>query len=155
MESHRVVGDLRTAGAPRRLVDLLNSIDTGVLNLRHCRLDDPLAGDASAEPLEAVQIARDSVLFVMPRGDSGRGDPFEVVRKKPVPATIVVPGYAISGNVFLLPDADPPTFPLIGNHHFFPLTEVTIVGTGADTAIRREPLVVVNMTRAVAYGPKA
>lgn len=153
MDNHRVRGDFHSTGAPRRLVDFLNSNDTGVLVIHDGTLDrSDGAGDPS-ETFPSIQVSRNSVLFVLPRDAAYPRDPFEVVRKVSVAATIVVPGFAISGSIFLLPDVDPATVPMIGNHHFIPLTDVTIDPVHGGQSWR-EPLVLVNVARATFYGPR-
>jgi len=154
MDSHRLRGELRLGGVPRRLVDILNSGDGAYLVIHGAQLDDPLKS-AGNEPrrLETVQILRDAILFIMPRGVATPSDPFEVVKKVAAEATVVVPGFEVSGRIYLMPDADPATIPLIGTHHFIPVTDATVTAGNGRSEVWREPVVLVNMTRALLYGP--
>ena len=45
IDSHRVTGDLRYGGPPRRLVDLLNALDSGYATIFDGFLDSPLRPD--------------------------------------------------------------------------------------------------------------
>jgi len=76
----------------------------------------------------------------------------EAVHKVPVPACIALPGYDVTGNIYLVPDADPATVPVLGSKHFVPMTDVVITPVhGAQPS--RERLVIVNLARALAYAP--
>jgi len=154
MGGHRLTGELQGGRVPRRLVDILNSVDGAFLVVHAAQLDDPFK-PTGAEPrhLETIQILRDAILFIMPRGGAQPSDPFEVVKKVAAEATVVVPGFEISGRIYLMPDADPATIPLIGTHHFIPVTDATVTAGNGRSEVWREPVVLVNMTRALLYGP--
>ncbi len=154
MDSHRIRGELRLTGVPRRLVDILNSIDGGYVLIHGGQVDDPLKPGDGPRRLSAIQLLRDAILFIMPRGGAPPSDPFERVKKTPVPATIVVPGFEISGNVHLMPNVDPTGVPLIGTHHFIPVTDATISAGLGRSEVWQEPIVLVNLARALAYGPR-
>ncbi len=155
MDGHRVIGELRAGGVPRRLVDILNSIDSGAVTLVDGLLDDPFS---RGEPLRFArgQLDRDAILFIMPRQQvQVVANPFEVVKKAPVPATIALPGFQVSGDVHLMPHADPASVPIIGTRHFIPLTEATVTPSEGRDHVWREPLVIVNLGRALLYAPKS
>jgi len=153
-DSHRIIGELQLMGVVRRLVDILNSIDGGYLLFHECRVDDPFKTGDEPRHLEVIQILRDAILFIMPRSDAHPSDPFEVVRKAPVPASIVVPGFEIAGDVHLMPGADPVSIPLIGTHYFAPVTNATVRAAQGRSDVRQEPVVLVNLARALLYGPR-
>ena len=153
-DSHRIIGELQLMGVARRLVDILNSIDGGYLLFHDCRVDDPFKTGDEPRHLEVIQILRDAMLFIMPRGDTYPSDPFEVVKRAPVPASIVVPGFEIAGDVHLMPGADPVSIPLIGTHHFVPVTNASVRAAQGRTEVQQEPIVLVNLARALLYGPR-
>jgi len=154
IDSHLISAEIRYPGAPRRLVDYLNAIDGPRITLHACVVgdrDDPEAvgrfGDA--------QIHRNAIIIAVPRSNQQfTARTLEVVQKRPVPAVLVLPGYDVSGNIYMVPDIDPNNTPLIGNHHFVPVTDATITPAGDPDSSWQEELVVVNMTRALLYVPK-
>ncbi len=154
MDSHSVVGQIPHRGAPRRLVDVLNTIDGGFLVISAGELRDPFRPEQPPRAFAAAQVHRDAILFAVPRGGTPfSGSPLEAVAKAPFPATIVLPGFEITGNVFLLPGADPVSAPLLANRHFIPMTDATIAASQGRDMARQEPLVIVNLTRALFYAP--
>jgi hypothetical protein len=155
MDGHRLRGELQAGRVPRRLVDILNSVDGAYLVVHGGQLDDPFK-PTGGEPrrLQTIQLLRDAILFIMPRGGAQPSDRFEVVKKATTQATIVVPGFEISGTIYLMPGADPETVPLIGTHHFVPMTDATVTSGNGRSEVWREPVVLVNLARALAYGPK-
>jgi len=155
MDSGRVAGELHPTGAPRRLVDTLNSVDAGFIMIYNGHLDDPFTTGEPPRRFDVAHIGRNAILFAAPRGDSvSRGSPFDAVKKLPVETIVVVPGFEIRGNMFFLPDADPPSMPMLTSHHFIPLTEATVLATAARLAPWREPVLVVNLSRALLYAPR-
>lgn len=154
LDSYRVIGELHAPGVPRRLVDIMNSSDLSYFVMRTGTLDDPF--DPSAEPksFDVIQLDRAGILFAMPRGDVKKPDPFEVVRKKPVPSTAVLPGFSVTGQLYLMPDADPALVPIVADHHFVPFTDAIIVTDKGRPETWHEPLVIVNMTRVLFYGTR-
>ncbi|SRR5712692_4003399 len=153
MDSHRLRGELQMGSMPRRLVDILNSVHGGYLVIHGGQLDDPFKRGDTPRSLETLQISRDAILFIMPRGGVQPSDPFEVVKKVSGGATIVVPGFDISGTIYLMPGADPATIPLIGTRHFVPVTDATVTAGDGRSEVWREPVVLVNLARALVYGP--
>lgn len=77
----------------------------------------------------------------------------EAVAKAPFAATIVLPGYDVSGNVYLLPDADPGKAPMLANRHFIPVTDATITTAGSSSSWS-ERIMVVNLARSLFYTPR-
>jgi hypothetical protein len=150
-DSYRVFGELRHSGPPRRLVDSLNSIDTGYITVYAGLVDNGNPG--GARHFEVAQVKRDAIIIAIPRAlATSAGSASEAVRKAPVPATIVLPGYEVSGNIYLLPEANAAMTPILSSRHFVPLTDAVI--TPSDTGMMtEEPLVVVNLARALFYAP--
>ena len=83
-----------------------------------------------------------------------QSSPFETVAKVPVPATIVLPGFEVTGNVHQAPNADPTLASLLASGRFIPLTDATIVAVQQGGRTWREPIVVVNLARAQLYAPR-
>lgn len=154
MDSYRVNGELFAPGVPRRLVDIMNSSDIAYYVMHTGTLDDPFNPDIAPKSFDLIQLDRAGILFAIPRGDVHKPDPFEVVRKKRVPSTVVLPGFELTGDLHLMPDADPKLVPIISDHHFVPFTDVTVRADNGQTQVWNEPLLIVNMTRAVFYGTK-
>ena len=149
LDSHRISAEIQHPGAPRRLVDYLNAVDGARIILHHAAVN----GGASSSV--AGQVHRDGILIAMPRGNTVfTARTLEVVPKKPVSAVVVLPGYKVSGNVYMLPDIDPANTPLIGNRQFIPMTDVTITPAAAGGDSWQEPLVVVNLARTLFFVPK-
>ena len=139
-------------GPPRRLVDTLNSIDSGYITVYGGHVDNAIHPDRACR-FEVAQIRRDAIMLAIPC-DPGthHGTTMEAVHKAPVPATIVLPGYEVSGNIYLLPEADAAMTPILSSRHFVPLTDAAI--TPSDTGMMtEEPLVIVNLARALFYAP--
>jgi len=154
MDSFRVCGELFTPGVPRRLVDFLNSNDLAYFTMTSGTLDDPLNPGGQRRDFDVIQLDRGGILFAIPRGEVHKPDPFEVVRKKRVPSTAVLPGYEISGNLHLMPDADPAFVPIVADHHFVPFTDATVTADKGRSQAWQEPLLITNMSRALFYGTK-
>jgi hypothetical protein len=154
MDSFRVSGELFAPGVPRRLVDILNSNDTTYFTMNSGTLDDPLNPEAEPESFDAIQLDRAGILFAIPRGEIHKPDPFEVVRKKRVPSTVVLPGYEATGHLHLMPEADPKLVPIVSDHHFVPFTDVTVTADKGRAQAWHERLLIINMARALFYGKK-
>ena len=149
LDGHRITAEIRHPGAPRRLVDYLNAVDGARIILHNAAVN----GAASSSGV--AQVHRDGILIAVPLGNTAfTARTLEVVPKKPVPAVVLLPGYQVSGDVYMLPDVDPANTPLIGNRHFIAMTDVTITPTGANGDVRQEPLVVVNLARTLFFAPK-
>jgi len=155
MDSFRVNGELFAPGVPRRLVDILNSNDMSYFIMNSGTLDDPLDPEAEQHSFDVIQVDRSGILFAIPRGEVRKPDPFEVVRKKRVPSTVVLPGFEATGDLHLMPDADPKLVPIVSDHHFVPFTDVTVTADKGRAQVWREPLLIINMARALFYGKKS
>src|SRR5437879_11679695 len=107
MDSFRVNGELFAPGVPRRLVDILNSNDMTYFIMNSGTLDDPLNPEAETHTFDVIQLERSGILFAIPRGELHKPDPFELVRKKRVHSTVVLQGYAATGQLHLLTVTDP------------------------------------------------
>jgi hypothetical protein len=154
MESYRINGELYAPGIPRRLVDILNSNDLAYFIMHTGDLDDPFDPAAPADHFDVIQLDRSGILFAIPRGEVHKPDPFEVVAKRRVPSTVVLPGFRLTGDLHLMPQADPALIPIVSDHHYVPFTDCTIaVDKGRDDSWH-EPLVIVNMNRVLFYGTR-
>jgi hypothetical protein len=154
IDSHRINAEIRHPGAPRRLVDYLNAVDGPRINIHDCRIGQ--TGDPeSAGRYPLAQIFRNAILIAIPRGSTTfTARSLDLVPKRPIPATLVVPGYDVSGNIYMVPQIDPQDTPLIGNHHFVPMTEATVTPADPRYPAWQEELLVVNMARTLLYAPK-
>lgn len=154
MDHYRVCGDIWTPNAPRRLVDVLNSADQPFIVVHDGQLDDPLVKDDEPRPFPFIQVQLDTLLFGVPRSASQvQPDPFEIIEKVPVMATIAMRGYEITGNVFLMPGVDPSNSQLLGSHHFIPMTDACVKCAMNPECIWREQVIVVNLARALLFAP--
>jgi hypothetical protein len=153
IDSHRINAEIHHPGAPRRLVDYLNSVDGPRINLHNCRIGS--ASGREAGPFGIAQIFRNAILIGIPRGNiTFTARSLDLVPKRPVPASLVVPGYEVSGAIYMVPQIDPHDTPLIGGHHFLPMTGATITPADERFAPWEEELLVVNMARTLLYAPK-
>ncbi len=154
LDSHHVTGELRYGGPPRRLVDILNSIDTGYISIYAGAVANAVRKGTAASDFRIAQVKRDAILIAIPRTENTTpGGSMESVRKVPIRSTFALPGYQLSGNMFLVPDADPVITPILASRHFIPLTdaEITPAHKGPQS---RERLVVVNLACTLLYAPK-
>jgi len=156
MDSHRVRGELRYTGVGRRLVDILNSIEAGGhLALHNGRLEPLGREEPDSRVFGRLQVRREAIILAVPSGDiPASPQPMEAVHKAPFPVTFVVPGYELSGNAYLLPDADPALAPFLGSRHFIPMTDVTITAAQQGAPPREEPILLVNLARTLFYAPR-
>ncbi len=156
IDSYRVTGELWSPGAPRRLVDVLNLSDDPFVAVRDGALDDPLLEGDEPRRFEAMQVHREAILFAIARSDvEVHTDPFDIVKKVPVPASATVPGFEITGDVYLLPEVDPATAKIVGSHQFIPMTEVAIRAAGRSESTWSEPVIVVNLSRVRMFAPRS
>ncbi|MEX1194332.1 MAG: hypothetical protein WD904_00820 [Dehalococcoidia bacterium] len=154
MDSYRVSGELQSVGVPRRLVDFLNSVDGNFIIIHGGDLDDPLVEDEPRH-FEQIQVHMNTLLLAIPRSASQvHPDAFEIIQKVPVPTTIAVPGFEITGNVFLMPQIDPAGSQLLGSRHFVPVTDATVASATNHECVWHEPAVVVNLARALVFAPR-
>ncbi len=153
MDSHRVCGELRYSGPPRRAVDMLNAIDTGYITVYDGVVDNAARPGEGARSFEVAQVRRNAIMLAIPATDTALPEgAFESVKKLPTPATFVIPGYEISGNIYLVADADPATTPVLSTRHFTPITDA-IVTPALDGVSFKEEIVIVNLACALFYAP--
>jgi hypothetical protein len=156
IDSYRVTGELQGHGGPRRLVDLLNVSDEPFVKVRDGALDDPLIEGDEPRRFDTAQVHREAILFAIPRSDSDvHPDPYDLVKKVPVPTTITVPGFEINGNVHLLPEIDPTAGHPLGGNHFIPMTDVSIRTVAGSEPAWSEPVIVVNVSRVRLFAPRS
>ncbi len=155
-ESCLVSGRVEISGAPRRLVDIMNSIEGKLAIVHEGTVADPWVEDSEARSFEIAQVPLDDILFALPRGDiPQQGSTFETVAKVPVPGTLLLPGLEISGDFYLLPDGRRTHNAIIAmTRGFAPVTDATVVSTRGAGKVWREPIVVVNLLRGFLYVPK-
>lgn len=153
LDNFRVTGDIKQAGVPRRLVDLMNNADIEFFVMNESEIDDPFRPEEAPRKLGNMEIVRESILFAVPRGGDApeHGDSFETVRKVPVPATIVIPGFEVRGNAHFIPDVKPEDVPVMQNRHFIPITEARIAASGGRTRSWEEPVAIVNLMQALVF----
>ena len=154
LETHRVTGIVDQTGAQRRLVDLLNIAGGPVLTVRDASVESLADPNEQPRRCQVLRVRRQSVLLAVPVTTAafpcGR---LEAVEKLPTAATILLPGIEVTGQIHLPPGADPGSVPLLGRRDFLPVTDA-VVTQSAFTIVRWEqPLVVVNLDRAVLYAP--
>ncbi len=153
VDDYRICGELAVTGGPRRLVDILNAID-GIVTVRDATLDYPLRSGASSIEAPITHIHLQTVLFAIPHGaDVRHEDPFEKVNKVPIPCTIVLPGFEISGNIHMVAEVDPTESQLLTTLHFVPLTDAKVVSLTNPQVTWEADVLVVNLTRSVVYAP--
>ena len=155
LDGHRITGSVHYSGPPRRLVDIMNSLDSGVIVMHDCEMDDPFDEAASPQRFEFVQVDLDSILYVVPREADlpQHGDAVDTVRKDAVPSTIVMPGLEIRGSVFFLPGADPSQVILfMSGRRFTPVADARVRADHGHNLAWRIPLIVVNTRRVLVFG---
>lgn len=153
LDNFRVSGDIKQAGVPRRLVDLMNNSDIEFFTMQDGEIDDPFADGDEPRKLANLEIVRESILFALPRGGDApeHGDAFDTVKKVPVACTVVLPGFEVRGNVHFIPDVAPEDVPMMQNRHFIPVTDARVRASGGRTATWEEPIVVVNLVQALVF----
>lgn len=153
MDSHRVSGELRYGGPPRRVVDMLNAIDTGYIMIYDGVVENGARPGEGTRKFEVAQVRRDAILLAIPRSNATvRDSSFELVKKVPIPATYVVAGYEISGNMHMVADADPVGTPVLSTRHFTPVTDA-VVTPAHDCPSFKEEVVILNLACALFYAP--
>jgi len=154
LQTHRVTGTLDQTGVQRRLVDLLNTMDGPVLTLREASVESLADPDEQPRRCRVLQVRRQSVLLAVPiTAAAPPRDGLEAVEKMPAAATILLPGIEVTGQIYLPPGADPGSVPLLGRHDFLPVTNAVVTQSAFAIVRWEQPLVVVNLDRAVLYAP--
>ena len=151
LDTCRVVGVIGNVESARRLVDDLNNINDPVVVMVDASMSDLAALQTEAQHFSHLQIKRDAILVAISVGADARPTPSaEIVERRPATATLVMPGLRVTGCVHLPPGVSPDAVHLIGKDTFVPVTEAEVF---EGSRARHEPLVVVNMARAVVYAP--
>ena len=154
LETHRVTGIVDQTGAQRRLVDLLNTADGPVLTVRDATVESLTNPNQQPRRCPVLQIRRQSVLLAVPvKTAAPPGGGLEAVKKQPTAATILLPGIEVTGQIHLPPGADPGSVPLLGRRDFLPVTDAVVIQAAFANVRWEQPLVVVNLDRAVLYAP--
>ncbi|MDP2675969.1 MAG: hypothetical protein Q8Q00_13890 [Dehalococcoidia bacterium] len=154
LETHRVTGIVDQTGAHRRLVDLLNAADGPVLTVRDASVES--LADPSEQPrrYQVLQVRRQSVLLALPLSAAAPPDHApEAVEKRPTTASLLLPGMEVTGQIYLPPGADPGSVPILARHDFLPVTDAMVTQTALSIVRWEQPLVVVNLDRAILYAP--
>ena len=154
LETHRVTGTVDQTGVQRRLVDLVNTSEAPMLTVLDATVESLADPNEQPRRCQVLQVKRQSVLVAVPVTVAApRGGALETVEKRPTAATILLPGIEVTGQIHLAPGADPGAVPLLGRRDFIPVTDA-VVTQSVQTIVRWEqPLVVVNLDRAVLYAP--
>ena len=151
LDTCRVIGGIGNVGPARRVVDELNNINNPVVVMRDASMSDLAALQTEAQHFSHLQIKRDAILVAISVGADARPThSAEIVVKRPATATLVMPGVRVTGFVHLPAGVSPDAVHLVGKDIFVPVTEAEVF---EGSRARHEPLVVVNMARAVVYAP--
>jgi hypothetical protein len=155
VDNYRVSGELAVTGGPRRLVDILNALDD-IVTVRDATLDYPLGATVASVSATVAHVHLNTILFGITHGPGVRfEDPFEKVNKVATPCTIVVPGFEISGNIYMVAEADPNESQMLTTLHFVPLTDGRAVSLANPSKVWEADVLVVNLKRALVYAPRA
>ena len=102
LDGRWVTGEIRYFGVTRRLVDILNALESGYLTLHKGTLRDR---SGSSLEFDLMQIARNSILLAYAhQGSASRIHPGEVIVKHPRLVTVIMPGcQAVSYTHLTLP----------------------------------------------------
>lgn len=152
IDSHRVTGEMRYGGPPRRLVDLLNAIDGGYTTIFSGSMGGAQKSDEQMKHFDIAQVRRDAILYAIPLTDTPRGGYGEIVPKVPVETSLALPGYLLRGNCYHVPNVDPTTIAMLSGKSFIPVTDV-VIQPAAKGKAAREQIIVVNLARVLVYAP--
>jgi hypothetical protein len=153
LETHRVTGIIDQSGRPRRLVDTLNAIDSPFVLLRDATVESLANPNEGERRFHLLHLKREAILLAFPLTNLPRSPGAEVTAKKSVPATLMLPGLEVSGHVHLPPEIDPTAVRMLSKDSFLPITDAEVTQITHAGGSRREPLVVVNLGRALLYAP--
>lgn len=155
VDNYCVHGELAISGGARRLVDILNAAED-LVSVRDAELSYPLAGERDPTKAPLAHVHLDTILFALPYGADVRyEDPFEIVKKVPIPCVVVVPGFEIAGNIHMVAEVDPNEPQILTSLHFVPLTDARVVALANPAKVWEADICVVNLRRAVVYAPRA
>jgi hypothetical protein len=154
LETHRVTGRIDRQGAPRRLVDVLNTTDSPTIVLRDVRVEKLAEPEIAPLSFDMAHVKCSAILLAIPDPEaSPPSGGLEAVPKAASRATLLLPGVEVSGEVYFAPSIDPRSVPLLGRHDFLPVTDAEIAQVAFAFRRWREQLVVVNLARALVYAP--
>jgi hypothetical protein len=153
LERQRVVGEIAYQGPNRRVIDLLNGGERAYMSMRNAVVDDLVTGRGEPRRYKILTVRRQAVLFAVPPWLRPARAAGEVLQKVPLPATILLPGYEISGKVYLPQGADLEVAPYMEHRPFVAMTDATIVSMSEREEVRVEPVVVANLGCAYFYAP--
>jgi hypothetical protein len=149
LDGRWVTGEIRYFGVTRRLVDILNALESGYLTLHKGTLRDR---SGSCLDFDLMQIARNSILLAYAhQGSASRIHPGEVIRKHRRLVTVIMPGCQVSGYFHLALGVDPSVVTASVSNRFVALTDVTITALDSNTPTRFESLTLLNTAHAEAY----
>ncbi|MEE8347672.1 MAG: hypothetical protein V3S20_10015 [Dehalococcoidia bacterium] len=153
LETHHVTGIIDQSGRPRRLVDTLNAIDGPFVMVRDATVESLANPDEGERRFHLLHLKREAILLAIPLTNLPRSPDAEVLAKKSVSATLMLPGLEVTGHVYLPPEVDPTTVRMLGKDSFLPVTDAQVTQITHAGGSQREPLVVVNLGRALLYAP--
>ncbi len=154
LEGHHVKGDLLFRGVPRRLVDILNALDSPFVSVRDAELFRAFSGNAAVQTSDIMHIHAGAILLAVPRSDiTPQARILESVARVAAPATVVLPGFEVSGNIHVPPEVNPAAAYILATKQFIPLTSARIIPTQNASPERSEPIVLVNLARALLFAP--
>jgi hypothetical protein len=145
-----VTGEIRLARGARRLVDILNALDSGYLTMHTGTIRD---SSGSSLLFDLMQLARGSIVLAFPHhGSASRIDPAEVIPKDRRLVTVIMPGCQVSGYFHVASGVDPSVITTAGaGNRFVAITDATITVIDSDTPTRFEPVALLNTAHAQAY----
>jgi len=154
LDTHRITGVLDQTGAPRRLVDVLNSRDSPAAIVRDASVES-LADPGQQPPrFDIAHVKKGMILLAIPIPNAAPSrDSLEAVKKRPTAATLILPGIEVTGDVHLPPGADPDTIRLLDSPDFLVVTDAEVAQSASGLSLTRRPLVVVNLGRVLLYAP--
>ena len=153
LETHRVTGAFEQSGPPKRLVDTLNAIDGPTAVLRDAIVESLANHGEDQLRFDLLQLKRDAILVAIPATDIPHSPGAEIIEKKPVLATFMLPGLEVTGHAYLPQAADPAAMPMLGRESFLPVKDAHLTQVAHGGGRRQEPLVVVNLGRVLLYAP--
>ncbi len=109
--------------------------------------------DEGVRRYHLLHLKREAILLAIPLTSLPRSPGAEVMAKKPVPATLMLPGLEVTGHVYLPLEVDPTTVRMLSKDNLLPVTNAEVTQITHAGVSRREPLVVVNLGRALLYAP--
>src|SRR6266508_2229060 len=149
LDRRQVTGEIRLAGVTRRLVDILNALDSGYLTMHKGTLRD--SSDICLE-FDMIQLTRSSILLAFPyQGSTSRIDPGEVIEKHRRLVTVIMPGCQVSGYFHAALGVDPSVATARVGNRFVALTDATITVIDGDRPTRFESVALLNTAHAQAF----